>query len=103
MEMNKRQDGDPWSLRQLGVYQQISISTGNSTWIILQATESVRTQLEQSLKLRLETDREDDRAGFLFHLIFLSSTAWNWQEYLEYLHLQVSIFVSATSSAETPS
>lgn len=95
MEKNNRRKGDPWSLRQSGVYQQISVSSRRSTWIILQPSNGVRAQLKQALESSLEQSREGDESTAYLHIIFLSSMAGNWQEYLEYLHSQVNAFVGA--------
>lgn len=96
MEKNNRRRGDPWSLRQSGVYQQISVSSRRSTWIILQPSNGVRAQLEQALESGLEQGREGNESAIYFHVIFLSSMAGNWQEYLEYLHSQITVFVGST-------
>jgi hypothetical protein len=95
MEKNNRSKGDPWSLRQSGIYQQISVSSRRSTWIVLQLSNGVRTQLEQALESSLEQGREGDKSAIYFHIIFLASMAGNWQEYLEYLHSQITVFVGA--------
>lgn len=95
MEKNNRRKGDPWSLRQSGVYQQISVSSRRSTWIILQPSKGVRAQLEQALESSLEQGQEGNESAIYFHVIFLSSMAGNWQEYLEYLHSQITVFVSS--------
>lgn len=95
MEKNNRRKGDPWSLRQSGVYQQISVSSRRSTWIILQPSNGVRVQLKQALESSIDQGQEGDESTAYFHLTFLSSMAGNWQEYLEYLHSQVAVFVGA--------
>lgn len=96
MEKNNRRKGDPWSLRQSGVYHQISVSSRRSTWIILQSSNRVRAQLKLALKSNLEQGREIDENAIYFHIIFLASMADNWQEYLEYLHSQITSFVRVT-------
>lgn len=96
MEKNNGRKGDPWSLRQSGVYQQISISSRRSTWIFLQPSNGVRAQLEQALESSLEQGREENESAIYFHIIFLSSMAGNWQEYLEYLHSQITAFVGSS-------
>lgn len=93
MEKNNRRKGDPWSFRQSGVYQQISVSSRRSTWIILQPSDGVRAQLKRVLESSLEQGRKSNESAIYFHVIFLSSMAGNWQEYLEYLHSQVTVFV----------
>lgn len=96
MEKTNRRKGDPWSLRKSGVYQQISVSSRRSTWIVLQPSNGVRAQLEQAFESSLEQDQEGNESAIYFHVIFLASMAGNWQEYLEYLHSQVTVFVGST-------
>lgn len=93
MERNNRGQADPWSLRQSGVYQQVSSSTHHSVWIILQPANDVCAQLEQLLKRGTDTDQESEGRAVHFHVVFLSLMASNWQDYLEYLHSQLASLV----------
>src|SRR5438045_1558114 len=70
MEKNGRETGDPWSLRQSGVYQKVDAQTGNSTWILLQPAESIRQRLRKSLEELGEHTRDRDR--FRYHILILS-------------------------------
>jgi hypothetical protein len=49
MEKNGRTSGNPWSLRQTGVYQQTHLETGRSTWILLQPSSGLREHLRKLL------------------------------------------------------
>jgi hypothetical protein len=93
VDLNGRDRGDPWSLRQCGVYQQICLKTRRSTWILLQVSRRMRAKLDQALRSRAY---KNDKLGIdpvVPHIIFISAMAANWQEYLEYLHSQLAILV----------
>jgi hypothetical protein len=93
VDLNGRDRGDPWSLRQCGVYQQICLKTRRSTWILLQVSRRMRAKLDQALRSRAY---KNDKLGIdpvVLHIIFISAMAANWQDYLEYLHSQLAILV----------
>jgi hypothetical protein len=89
VERNGRGRGDPWSLRQTGVYQQIRFDTGYSSYIVLQMSKTMRAHLD-----RITAENTSERFGqgdqiMQFHLLTLLSTADNWGEYAEHLHCMV--------------
>lgn len=97
VEKNGRDRGDPWSLRQTGVYEQVDIETGKSVWIILQPSSSTRQCLEQGLQtLDQDTYGRNTSDPMLLHPIFLLATADNWVGYIKYLHSQADEMVSQT-------
>ena len=78
VDKNGRDRGDPWSLRQTGVYEQVDIETGKSVWIILQPSSSARQCLEQGLQtLDQDTYGRNTSDPMLLHSIFLLATADN--------------------------
>jgi hypothetical protein len=91
---NGRSRGDPWSLRQFGVYQQIGISQQASTWILLQLPGEMRSKLEKTLQGKLYNTNDLGIDPMVPHLIFISSMATNWQPYIEHLHSQLTSLVS---------
>jgi len=91
MELNKRGRGDPWSLRQCGIYQQIGLIDGRSRWIFLQLSKAMRTKLEQNLKLG--STKTGGINAIIPHIICISDMAVNWQSYLEYLNTQLAALV----------
>ncbi|KAF1992838.1 hypothetical protein P154DRAFT_528198 [Amniculicola lignicola CBS 123094] len=84
VERNGRNRGDPWSLRQTGIYQKYAPDRQHSTWIILQLSKSTRTGLEDMLKAQAATHTSDTHPMSL-HPIFLQATASNWSEYVQSL------------------
>lgn len=93
IEQNGRNQGDPWSLRQTGVYQKIDFDTGYSSSVILQLSKSIRKQFGYVI-----ADYVPGRTGqgiqmMQLHLLILTSTSDNWSEYIEHLHSVVKAVV----------
>lgn len=85
MERNNRSHGDPWSLRQTGVYHKYSGTTGTTTnptnrWILLHpmqgSTVSKRLASITSTGINCNTD------PLRLHLLITSSYIDNWRLYL---------------------
>lgn len=94
MDRNGRDRGDPWSLRQCGIYQQICLTTRRSSWIMLQISESIRAHINQILQRGSHENECSSIDPMIFHVVFISAMAANWQEYLEHLQSQIAILVS---------
>ena len=93
MELNGRSEGDPWSLRQCGVYHQVCLETHRSSWILLHISKRMRTTLDRTLKSNIHKNTHRGVDSMLPHMIFLSAMAGNWQDYLEYLRSELASFV----------
>jgi len=95
MAKHNRSSKNPWSLRQVGVYHQITPQDGKSTWILLQpsedAYEDVVSHCENS-ELR-STKEEDVEASCLLYLDLLDSLSLSWGDYIEYLWSEVENLV----------
>jgi hypothetical protein len=89
VEDNGRKDGNPWSSRQTGVYQQVDFKTRKSVWIILQPSKYIRECLEQPLQDQDQNLSGPDRNPMLLHALFLQTTAEDWEGYIQHLHLQL--------------
>jgi len=89
VELNGRNRGDPWSVRQTAVYHQISIETKRSRWIILQPSESTRARLKSVLNDDYRQGRSGRSDCMIPHMVLLSTMVSNWQEYIEYLHSEL--------------
>ena len=92
MEKNGRGTGDPWSLRQAGLYQQYHVQRDTSTWILLQPSESVQRRLLKSLK-NLAEQNTASADPFRYHILILTSSLRNWNEYILDLCRQVDDLV----------
>ncbi|KAL0631044.1 hypothetical protein Q9L58_010100, partial [Maublancomyces gigas] len=68
--------GNPWSVRQTGVYHKFEIPTQNNTWIFLQPCTRFIERLEQLNGMD---------CNFSVHLLLLSSSVGSWREYIDWL------------------
>ncbi|KAH8723430.1 hypothetical protein GQ44DRAFT_313658 [Phaeosphaeriaceae sp. PMI808] len=86
VERNGRGRGDPWSIRQTGVYQKIYFDTGYSSCVVLQISKFTRKQLDLvTAEQALGHFDQGDQIMELHRLILLS-TADNWGGYIDHLH-----------------
>lgn len=95
VEQNGRQRGDPWSLRQTGIYQQVSSEANNSIWTILSPSPSIQEYIEQTLQ-GSDPGSCDGQAThpLLLHVIVLLATTDNWVGYIKHLQIQADEMVS---------
>lgn len=97
VEENGRSRGDPWSLRQTGVYQQVSLKPRQSVWITLQPSKSTRECVERALQGKHMELYGPENNPMLLHTLFLMTTADNWMGYVKYLHCQLQGLVRKAS------
>lgn len=93
VEKNGRNRGDPWSLRQTGVYQQATFNSHQSAWIFLQLSRSTRIVLENALRSQLRCFGQSD-SPMTLHALLLGATVDNWGEYIQCLSTQLREVVS---------
>ncbi|KAH7080741.1 hypothetical protein FB567DRAFT_531627 [Paraphoma chrysanthemicola] len=98
VERNGRNRGDPWSLRQTGVYSQTQHSTHQTTWILLQLSKSIRSLLEIELS-RIISHRTRDSDYLALHALLLRATVDNWGDYVQDLSSQVRSLEEKARSA----
>ena len=94
IEKNGRHRGNPWSLRQTGVYQQVTLKERRSNWIILQPSKTSRSRLETILRSRTQGERPQATNPMLLHVHFLTAMAENWEEYIQDLYVYLKSLVS---------
>lgn len=92
MARNGRSQGDPWSSRQTGIYQQYCFKRRYSSWILLQVSEDMRRQLGTVLSHSSQDQNKNEHPMFL-HLMLISIAARDWHDYLEHLQAQLSSLV----------
>ncbi|KAI8932995.1 hypothetical protein NX059_009647 [Plenodomus lindquistii] len=83
VEKNSRGRGDPWSIRQTGVYCQLDHTTHRTTWIFLQLSKSARVLLEQGITT--QDCRRMWKDPLWPHVLVLNATMINWGEYIQNL------------------
>lgn len=92
-QLNGRNRGDPWSLRQCGIYQQICLTTRRSCWILLQVSNQAHSKLDQALRSYSHRNSSLGVHPMVPHLIFISAMAANWRAYLQHLRSKLTILV----------
>jgi hypothetical protein len=97
---NFRNRGDPFSLRQTGVYHKFSRDVDESVWIILHPSADIQRRLRLALQ-NIPTECRKSNP-MLLHLVFISSTASGWDQYIEHLRLELESFVIMQLSILVP-
>jgi hypothetical protein len=80
VEQNGRNRGNPWSLRQTGIYHQLDLATKRSVWIFIQASGPTREEIFRVLRSARYGENP-----MLLHLEVLFAMSRNWPDYIEYL------------------
>ncbi|KAI9737189.1 MAG: hypothetical protein M1834_000782 [Cirrosporium novae-zelandiae] len=88
------EDGDPWSIRQTGVYHQLDTKAMKNIWIIIHPKKdaAARMQLDNCLKSPSESI-EISRHPFLVHILLISTYVDNWRWYMAYYEEKLLILV----------
>ena len=94
VERNGRDRGDPWSLRQVGIYQKLSSESGRSIWIFTRLPDILRVRLQQNL---IEAAGRD-QSPMKFHAVLITVLGRNWAAYIEDLYSQLADLVSLAQS-----
>ncbi|OBS19141.1 hypothetical protein FPOA_10864 [Fusarium poae] len=82
VEENGRRQGNPWSMRQCGVYQKRDPATKNSIWILLQPPRCLYDNIRSASTN--DHNYNDTRALPLHDAIFWAMEA-NWRRYIKSL------------------
>ncbi len=85
VERNGRDYGDPWSLRQTGIYHKFRLGAPRSCWILLQPTKYSCMRLEHVLEKFVPGNKNWLEAIVRAHNALLTSMMHNWPEYIQYL------------------
>lgn len=95
---NGRGRGDPWSLRQSGIYQQVDLKSNKSFWILLHPSASIKDQLHH-FNGAFPIDRQNFGGHLLKgHTAFLSEATQGWDEYIENTRTQLDAIVSGVGT-----
>ncbi|KAI0855303.1 hypothetical protein F4860DRAFT_521652 [Xylaria cubensis] len=92
---------DPWSLRQMAVYERFNAAEGRSVWILIQPFASAKSEF-----LRQYFSPQASRTmGAKLHGLFLGTALANWRWYLNdqrrlvNVHNEKAVFSQATPKA----
>ncbi|PQE07976.1 magnesium transport transmembrane region protein [Rutstroemia sp. NJR-2017a WRK4] len=81
---------DPFSIREVGVYQQFSSSSQTNSWVILQAPAPLQDRLRRALGNGNDTTPGQQ---FQLHPMILLCVSEDWRDYLSYLEEEFSLLV----------
>jgi hypothetical protein len=101
VERNGRNQGNPWSLRQTGVYHSYDRKSQKSIWIILQPSTFVLENIEHFVRSLTQDDFLSRGAYILLHCFILSSMEKNWRDYIEDLQARLNNLVSLAQIIST--
>ncbi|KAJ8112408.1 hypothetical protein OPT61_g5219 [Boeremia exigua] len=73
---------DPFSVRELGVYQHFSSATQQCSWIFIQAPDHIKDRLKRTFQFCNETAPQ---MQVLIHAMILTDVSEDWRDYLVYL------------------
>ncbi len=93
MELNERHRGDPWSIRQTGVYQRYDTMTASSAWIVLQPSDYIRQRLYEALGRESDSVYDITLGPLHLHGLFLSASERNWDDWIEHIQRETEFFV----------
>lgn len=96
-EQNGRGRGNPWSLRQTGVYQKY-LPNKRSAWLLLNYSSYISDRVRAAFGEESSQIEELCEASPLSpHIFILSAAATNWRSYIERLRQKVRMFVRLSS------
>jgi hypothetical protein len=94
-ELNGRGRGNPWSLRQTGVYQRC-FSNKRSAWLLLNYSSYIGDRVAAAFGEESNSIQGSCEVPPLWpHLFILSAATRNWGQYIEDLRRKVMRFVRA--------
>ena len=98
-ELHGRDAEEPWSMRQLLVYQRRDIQPERSTWITLQCPLRLQDILKDAASA---VSRSEGRSSLTLQMMILNYTLKNWRGYINHLETVIEDLVGYTYK-ETPS
>jgi hypothetical protein len=81
-----------WSERQVAIYHRFNVAKFTSSWIIVQASANMKSQLRNYLAAIPNGNTLNDQ--ITPHLLFLLELESNWQAYIDFLEAQITETVS---------
>jgi hypothetical protein len=85
--------GDPWSLRQIGVYQKYDGTNDRSVWIFISASDIPHQAVDAVRQSSTFHDERRQGAIVALHAVLLETAALEWRTYLESLNAQIELLV----------
>lgn len=88
VEKHGRSDPDqknPWSVRQMGLYQRFDYEDSSSICIHIQPPKETHTRLTSALERGNTSEEPGQPDPMSLHLAFIDIAMQNWAEYVRYL------------------
>ncbi len=82
MDLHSRNTQNPWSLREMCVYQQYDVEKKQTKWILLQPPDRFTE--------RIEGDRTIHENILHLHILCMSVAESNWTSYINYLEMEAA-------------
>lgn len=93
VDRNGRPVGDPWSVRQVGVYECYSCVNMNSIWIFLQPSENIHRRLGEWIKSHLNSNLGTCGKKVLLHIAVQVTASRYWGDYIEEIRFKIQELV----------
>jgi hypothetical protein len=87
---------DPFSIREVGVYQSFSSQKQRSSWVVLQAPTLLQGRLRRAFGNSNDTTPEQQ---FQLHPMILLCVSEDWRDCLSFLEEELSLLVSLSVCA----
>ena len=105
VEKNNRKHGDPWSVRQTGVYHRFSTtdpSKAENLWLLLHPMQNSKAQTRMGVATEKLCAEEMAKDPLRLHVLIMSSYVDNWRWYLHDIKRQylVLVYLEETASVE---
>ena len=91
MDLHGRNTQNPWSLREMCVYQQYDVETKQTRWILLQPPDP--------LIERIEGDRTIHANALNVHILCMTIAESNWTSYINYIRMEIDREVTDPETA----
>ncbi|CAL3971963.1 unnamed protein product [Diplocarpon coronariae] len=94
-------DGDPFSVRETGIYHNFQADPAKSTWILLNPSGILSERLALAIS---EPETSQPLGQFRFHPLIMSCLAEGWRDYVNHLEEKLADMMdcSFSSSLEQP-
>lgn len=86
VELNHRNETNPWSVRQSLIYHRSQRHSESSKWLFVAATLLIRGQVNAYSEL---SPSPRDQDPFVLHLLIVNTVVASWRRYLIYLAEEV--------------
>ena len=93
IDRNGRKDEDPWSLRQIGVYERYNVEKQSSVWFLLQPSAHVCQRLKDCLQMKPSSTSALTDQTLLLHALIQFTASRHWMDYVDDLRLQIEKLV----------